>query len=112
MNNANELIFVNNILTAKLSIRKAAKQLGLRRDDLIRRIKEMIKDDEENLEKLNLIIIIINKILFDNLKIQDASKMLKISVKELDKKITKILELNIDKKNRYEEIKRKKIEKD
>jgi len=107
MNNANELIFVNNILTAKLSIRKAAKQLGLRRDDLIKRIKEMIKNDEENLEKLNLIIII-NKILFDNLKIEEASRMLKISEKELDTKITKILELNVDKKNRYEEIKSKK----
>ena len=106
MNSTNELIFVNNILTAKLTIRKAAKQLGLRRDDLIRRIKEMLKNDEENIKKLDLIIIT-NKILYDNLSAQKAAKTLHISEKELDKKISILLENNVNKKKRYELLKNK-----
>lgn len=104
MSNTNELVFVNNILTTKITIRRAAKQLGLRRDDLIRRVKEILKSDEENLKKLDLIIIT-NKILYDNLSIKDAARILKITPKELDKKITVLLENNEKKRLKYSEIK-------
>lgn len=104
MTNTNELIFVNKILNAELTIRKAARRLGLRRDDLIKRIREIIKNDEENLEKLNLIIIT-NKILFDNLSIKDAANLFHITEKDLDKKIINIISKNPDKIKRYEEYK-------
>lgn len=102
MTNTNELIFVNKILNTELTIRKAAKQLGLRRDDLIKRIKEIIKNDKENLEKLNLIIVI-NKILFDNLSMKDAANIFHITEKDLDKKIINIISKNPDKAKRYED---------
>ena len=105
MNNTNELIFVNNILTAKLTIRKAAKQLGLRRDDLIRRVKEMIKHDEENINKINLVIIT-NKIIIDKLSIKEAAKELNMSEKELDKNIISLIQKNQNKLKRYEQIKK------
>ena len=104
MNNTNELIFVNNILTAKLTIRKAAKQLGLRRDDLIYRIKEMLKNDKESIRKLDLIICI-NKILFDNLSIKEAAKKLEVTEIELDKSINQILVEKPNKLSRYERLK-------
>lgn len=105
MNNTNELIFVNNILTMKVTIRRAAKQLGLRRDDLISRIKFMLQNDEENLKKLNLIIII-NKILFDNMNFKEAARELKLTEKELDRNILKMLENSQNKKQKYEEYKK------
>lgn len=105
MNNTNELIFVNNILTAKLTIRKAAKQLGLRRDDLISRIKEMLKNDEENIKKLDLIIIT-NKILYGKLSMKKAAKILHLSEKELDKRIKILLENNANKLNKYKALKK------
>lgn len=105
MYSKNELIFVNKILSLELTIRKAAKQLGLRRDDLIKRIREMLKEDKENLKKLDLILII-NKILFGNLSMKDAAKKMKMTIKELDKEITFILKNNIDKKTRYETYKK------
>ena len=105
MNNTNELIFVNNILNTKLTIRKAAKHLGLRRDDLIKRIKEILKNDEENTRKLDLIIIT-NKVLYDNLSIKDAAKILNLSEEELNKKITVLLQNNENKKKRYETLKK------
>ena len=40
MTNKNEMIFINKILNTELTIRKTAKQFGLRRDDLIRRMEE------------------------------------------------------------------------
>ena len=104
MINKNELIFVNKILSSELTIRKAAKQLELRRDDLIKRIKEMLKDDEENTQKLD-IVILFNKILFDNLQIKEAAKKLKITEKELDKYINNIFSKNKEKIKIYEQIK-------
>lgn len=106
MNNTNELIFVNNILTAKLTIRKAAKQLGLRRDDLICRMKEILKNDEESIKKLDLIILT-NKILFDDFTIKEVAKRLEITEIELDNSIKRILKENKNKMNRYEQIKKR-----
>ena len=105
MINKNELIFINKILNAELTIRKAAKRLGLRRDDLIKRIKEMLKNDEENIKKLN-VIIITNKILFDNLNIKEAAKQLDMTEKELDTSIKTILINNQNKFKRYEQIRK------
>ena len=103
MINKNELIFVNKILNADITIRRAAKDLGLRRDDLICKIKEMLKGDTENLKKLD-IIILINKILFDDLKISEAARNLKMTEKELDKCIRVILSRNEEKKRIYQRI--------
>ena len=105
MTNKNELIFINKILTAELPIRKAAKNLGLRRDDLIRRIKEILKNDEENIKKLDLIIFT-NKIIFDNFKIKDVAKKLELSENELDKKIEIMLCKNKNKLKKYQKIKK------
>ncbi len=105
MNNINELIFVNQILTTKLTIRKAAKQLGLRRDDLIKRIKVMLKNDPENIRRLD-IIILTNKILFGNLKIKEAAKRLKITEKELDRQIQLFLDKDSMKFKKYEQMKK------
>ena len=107
--NTNELIFVNNILTTKITIRKAAKQLGLRRDDLIEKIKNIIKDDKENIEKLDLIIIT-NKIIYGKLKIKKAASMLRLTERELDLKILELLSKNQNKKNKYEYIRKKYFE--
>ena len=90
MSNRNEMIFINRILNAELSIRKTAKQFGLRRDDLIHRIQEVLADDEDNLRQLDLVIVI-NKMLFDNVKMEDAAKELDMTVQEMDKKILKTL---------------------
>ena len=90
MSTKNELIFINKILNAELSIRKTAKQFGLRRDDLIHRIQENLAGDEDNLRQLELVIVI-NKMLFDNLKMDEAAKELNMTVQELDKKILKTL---------------------
>lgn len=103
MINKNELIFINKILSADLTIRKAAKQLGLRRDDLIKRIKEILKDDEENIKRLD-IIIFSNKILFDNLKIKEAAQKLKMTEKDLDKCLKNIFSKNKEKFNIYKRI--------
>ena len=103
MINKNELIFINKILSADLSIRKAAKKLGLRRDYLIKRIKEILKDDEENIKKLD-IIIISNKILFDNLKIKEAAQKLKMTEKDLDKCLKNIFSKNKEKLYIYKQI--------
>lgn len=43
MANSNEMIFIKKILNSELTIRKAAKQFGLRRDDFIRRMREAIR---------------------------------------------------------------------
>lgn len=103
MASKNELILINKILRSEITIRKAAKNFGLRRDDFISRIKEMLKDDEENLRRLEFILIT-NKILFDNLKIDKAAKMLRISVKELDKEIRNIVKNNKEKYMIYNSI--------
>lgn len=108
MSNTNELIFVNNILTTKLTIRKAARQLGLRRDDLINRIREIIKDDIENIKKLDLIIIT-NKIIYGNLEIKKAAKQLGITTRELDNNIKIMLKQKENKLKLYEEIIKKEI---
>ena len=57
MTNKNEMIFINKILNTELTIRKTAKQFGLRRDDLIRRMEEALAGDEENLKQLKLVIL-------------------------------------------------------
>lgn len=100
MSNRNEMIFINRILNAELSIRKTAKQFGLRRDDLIHRIQEVLADDEDNLRQLDLVIVI-NKMLFDNVKMEDAAKELDMTVQEMDKKILKTLSSNEDKMQKY-----------
>ena len=43
MASKNELILINKILRSEITIRKAAKNLGLRRDDFVSRIKKMLK---------------------------------------------------------------------
>lgn len=103
MASKNELILINKILRSEITIRKAAKNFGLRRDDFVSRIKEMLKDDEENLRRLELVLIT-NKILFDNFKIDKAAKMLKISIKELDKEIRNIVKNNKEKYMIYNSI--------
>ena len=100
MSTKNEMIFINRILNAELSIRKAAKQFGLRRDDLIRRIRENLIEDTDNLQQLELIIAI-NKMLFDNVKMNDIAKELNMNVQELDKKILKTLSDNEEKMQKY-----------
>ncbi len=95
-------IDITKILTGEVSIRKMAKQFGLRRDDLINRIKETFKDDPEAINQLNFIVIM-NKIIFDDLKLGDAAKELGISRRELDSKIVDTLKnnKNKDKLHRY-----------
>lgn len=104
MTNKNEMIFINKILNTELTIRKTAKQFGLRRDDLIRRMEEALAGDEENLKQLKLVIVI-NKMLFDNLSMQEATKELNMTEKELDKKILSTLANNPDKLQRYKDYK-------
>lgn len=104
MTNKNEMIFINKILNTELTIRKTAKQFGLRRDDLIRRMEEALAGDEENLQQLKLVIVI-NKMLFDNIPMNEAAKELGITEKELDKKILSTLANNEDKLKRYKEYK-------
>lgn len=96
MANKNELILINKILRSEITIRKAAKNFGLRRDDFVLRIKEMLKNDKENLRRLE-IILITNKILFENFKIDKAAMLLGISVKELDKEIKNVIKNNKEK---------------
>lgn len=105
MQNKNEMIFINKILTTELTIRKAAKQFGLRRDDLIRRIKEIIADRPDLLKQLDLVIVI-NKMLYDNLSMEKAAEELKVTEKELDRKILSTLADNKDKLERYKEYKK------
>lgn len=105
MANSNEMIFIKKILNGELTIRKAAKQFGLRRDDFIRRLKEAIGDNKEDLKQLELVIII-NKMLFDNIPLDVAAKEMKLPVQELDKKILKTLSNNKDKMTRYLEYKK------
>ena len=104
MTNKNEMIFINKILNTELTIRKTAKQFGLRRDDLIRRMEEALAGDEENLKQLKLVIVI-NKMLFDNLSMQEATKELNMTEKELDKNILSTLANNPDKLQRYKDYK-------
>ena len=92
-------------LGGDVSIRKAAKQFGLRRDDFIRRIREALGDDKASLQQLDLIIII-NKMLFDNIPLNVAAQEMNLSIQELDKKILKTLSSNKDKMTRYLEYKR------
>lgn len=96
MINKNELILINKILNSEITIRKAAKNFGLRRDDFILRIKEMLKDDKENLKRLD-VILMTNKILFENLKINKAAKILNMTIKDLDKEIRNIIKNNKEK---------------
>ena len=104
MANKNEMIFINKILNTELTIRKTAKQFGLRRDDLIRRMEEVLAGDEENLKQLRLVIVI-NKMLFDNLPMKEAAEELKLTEKELDRRILSTLANNPDKLKRYNEYK-------
>ena len=105
MTNKNEMIFINKILNTELTIRKTAKQFGLRRDDLIRRMEEALAGDEENLKQLRLVIVI-NKMLFDNLPMKEAAEELKLTEKELDRRILSTLANNPDKLKRYQEYKK------
>lgn len=105
MANSNEMIFIKKILNSELTIRKAAKQFGLRRDDFIRRMREAIGDDEASLKQLDLVIII-NKMLFDDVPLDVAAKEMGLSIQELDKKILKTLSNNKDKMTRYLEYKK------
>ena len=105
MANKNEMIFINKILNTELTIRKTAKQFGLRRDDLIRRMEEVLAGDEENLKQLRLVIVI-NKMLFDNLPMKEAAEELKLTKKELDRRILSTLANNPDKLKRYQEYKK------
>ena len=56
----------------------------------------MLKNDKENLRRLE-IILITNKILFENLKIDKAAMLLGISVKELEKEIKNVIKNNKEK---------------
>ena len=101
MSTKNEMIFINKILNAELSIRKIAKQLGLRRDDLILRMREALAGDEEKLEQLDFLIAL-NQMLFGNVKMEEVAKELNITVQELDKKILKTLSNNEEKMKKYD----------
>ncbi len=98
--NGRVTIDISKILTGEVSIRKMAKKFGLRRDDLINRIKEAFKDDEEAINQLNFIVSM-NKIIFDDLTIEAAAKDLGMSENELDQKILATLMRNESKLNRY-----------
>ena len=98
--NGRVTIDISKILTGEVSIRKMAKKFGLRRDDLINRIKEAFKDDEEAINQLNFIVSM-NKIIFDDLTIEAAAKDLGMSQNELDQKILATLMRNESKLNRY-----------
>lgn len=102
-------IDVTRILTGEVSIRKTAKQFGLRRDDLIKRIKDTFKDDEQAISQLNFIVAI-NKIIFDDLTLTDAAKELEMDEKELDDRIIETLSVNEDKLRKYFEKTRGPIE--
>lgn len=102
-------IDVTKILTGEVSIRKTAKQFGLRRDDLIKRIKDTFKDDEAAISQLNFIVAI-NKIIFDDLSLADAAKELEMDEQELDDRIVETLSVNEDKLRRYYEKTRGPIE--
>ena len=102
-------IDVTRILTGEASIRKTAKQFGLRRDDLIKRIKDTFKDDEQAISQLNFIVAI-NKIIFDDLALADAAKELEMDEKELDSRIVETLRGNRDKLRKYYEKTRGPIE--
>ena len=102
MLNKNELILVNKILNTELSIRQMAKQFGLRRDDFVNRIREMIKDDEELTKQLDLVLII-NQMLYADMPMEEASSKLGITEQELDIRIKQTLKNNLTKMHRYEE---------
>jgi len=102
MLNKNEMIMVNKILNTELSVRQMAKQFGLRRDDFVRRIREMIADQPEMLEQLDLVLVL-NQMLYANMSVKQASKKLNITEEELDKRIRRTLVDNPVKMKRYEE---------
>lgn len=105
MATSNEMIFIRKILNSELTIRKAAKQFGLRRDDFIRRMREAIGDDEASLKQLDLVIMI-NKMIFDEIPLDVCAKEMNLSVQEFDKKVLKQLSGNKDKMTRYLEYKK------
>ena len=105
MANSNEEIMIQKILKSELTIRRASKQFGLRRDDFIMRLRLALGDDKESLKQLDLVIMI-NKMLFDDVSIETVADQLGLSVDELDQKILKQLENNEDKLERYLEYKR------